>query len=115
MEIKPAFVTIKDHKPEFPRRVKCRLINPTKTHVAKISKKLLDNINNEIRSKTTLKQWKNTQELLKWYKKIENKNNKIFIKFDRHGDYSPKSNLAEKKRSLANLQTEKRSLAKFGE
>ena len=82
LEVKPAFVTIKDHKADFPRSVKCRLINPTKTHLAKMSKAILDKINNEIRNRTKLKQWKNTGEVLDWYKKMSNKCNKIFIKFD---------------------------------
>ena len=33
-----AFLTIKDHKPNFPSKVECRLINPAKSNIGKISK-----------------------------------------------------------------------------
>ena len=36
---KCAFITIKDHKPGFPNEVKCRLLNPCKSEIGKISKK----------------------------------------------------------------------------
>ena len=32
------YVTIKDHKEGFPEKISCRLINPSKTDVEKISK-----------------------------------------------------------------------------
>ena len=35
-----AFITIKDHKPNFQTNTKCRLINPAKTQIGKISKQL---------------------------------------------------------------------------
>ena len=37
-----AYVTIKDHKEGFPNKISCRLINPSKTNVGKISKQILD-------------------------------------------------------------------------
>ena len=42
----PAFVTIKDHKDDFPGRIKCRLINPSKTQIGIISKNILEKVNN---------------------------------------------------------------------
>ena len=33
-----AFININDHKPNFPNNIKCRLINPAKSEVGKISK-----------------------------------------------------------------------------
>ena len=36
-----AFITLKDHKPNFQNVEKCRLLNPTKSEVGKISKKIL--------------------------------------------------------------------------
>ena len=39
-----AFVTIKDHKPNFPNNIKCRLINPVKSNLGKISKQILQEI-----------------------------------------------------------------------
>ena len=35
-----AFLTVKDHKPYFSGRVQCRLINPAKANIGKISKEL---------------------------------------------------------------------------
>ena len=36
-----AYVTIKDHKEGFPDKISCRLINPSKTDIGKISKQIL--------------------------------------------------------------------------
>ena len=35
-----AYVTIKYHKEEFPDKISCRLINPSKTDIGKISKQI---------------------------------------------------------------------------
>jgi hypothetical protein len=42
---KTAFITLKDHKPNFQNKPTCRLINPTKSEIGKISKKILEKIN----------------------------------------------------------------------
>ena len=47
-----AFVTLKDHKDNFHRNTPCRLINPAKSEIGKISKQYLDNINYSIRQKS---------------------------------------------------------------
>ena len=36
-----AFISIKDHKPKFPRNIQCRLLNPCKSEVGKISRQYL--------------------------------------------------------------------------
>lgn len=77
-----AFITIKDHKEQFPNTIKCRLINPAKTHIGKISKNILDKINCIIRQRTGLTQWKNSFEVIKWFDKIDNKSRKCFVCFD---------------------------------
>ena len=46
-----AFITLKDHKQNFTNKPTCRLINPTKSEIGKISKKILDNINQLVRKK----------------------------------------------------------------
>ena len=38
---KEAFITFKDHNPNFINNPKCRLINPAKSNISKVSKKLL--------------------------------------------------------------------------
>ena len=40
------FITVKDHEDNFPNFLTFRLINPFKSEIGKISKSLLDNINN---------------------------------------------------------------------
>ena len=77
-----AFITLKDHKPNFGNNPKCRLINPAKSEIGMISKKCLDKINKVIRSKANLHQWRNTSEVISWFKNIPNKYNCKFIKFD---------------------------------
>ena len=49
-----AFITIKGHKPNFPNSVACRLLNPCKSEISKVSNVYLENINNSIRSSTNL-------------------------------------------------------------
>ena len=79
---KPAYITLKDHKPQFPNNIKCRLINPTKTNIGKVSKQILDKVNTALKTKLKLGQLKNTQEALDWFKNLENKNRLQFIQMD---------------------------------
>ena len=41
-----AFITLKNHKPNFANNPTCHLINPAKSEIGKISKKILDRVNN---------------------------------------------------------------------
>ena len=77
-----AFVTIKDHKEHFERDKKCRLINPAKSQIGKISKQLLQEINKEVREVTGLTQWQSTKAALDWFKQIPDKKEKRFIQMD---------------------------------
>ena len=79
---KGAFITLKDHKPNFADKQTCRLINPTKPEIGKISKRILDRINNKIARTSTSNQWKNTASVIEWFKAIENKQHHSFICFD---------------------------------
>ena len=54
---KEAFITSKDHKPNFPKNLACRLLNHCKSQIDKVSKVYLENINNLIRSSINLNQW----------------------------------------------------------
>ena len=76
------FLSIKDHKDNFPKRVACRLVNPAKSNTGKISKQIIDRINKELRSELNVNQWTNTNEVIKWFHDIKDKNKKMFIKFD---------------------------------
>ena len=67
-----AFITFKDHKPNFDNNPTCRLINPTKAEIGKISKRILDCINTKVVHTLQLNQWKNTKAVL-------NRNSKTII------------------------------------
>lgn len=77
-----AFITLKDHKTNFANNPKCRLINPAKSEIGKISKSHLDRINRTIRSNTNLCQWRNTSAVIEWFNALPQKRNSKFIKFD---------------------------------
>ena len=55
-----AFITLKDYKQNFPNNIKCRLINPAKSNLGKISKQILEKINYKIRQFTGVLQWRGT-------------------------------------------------------
>ena len=75
-------MTIKDHKENFEREKKCRLINPAKSQIGKISKQLLQQINVEVREATGLTQWQSTKAALDWFENIPNKKRMRFIQMD---------------------------------
>ena len=77
-----AFLTLKDHKPDFENHTKCRLINPAKSDVGKISKSILDTVNSKIRKQTGVNQWRNSSDTIAWFQSIPLKNRKSFISFD---------------------------------
>ena len=79
-----AFITLKDHDSEFrtSKALKCRLINPAKSELGKISKKKLERINREIRSKTQLNQWQSNISVKKWFMKLKNSKSLSFLIFD---------------------------------
>lgn len=79
---KNAYITVKDHKDNFPNNVKCRLINPAKSNVGKISQQILQNMNKQIRETLNLKQWRSTSDTLKWFKNLRNKTRLKFIQLD---------------------------------
>ena len=79
---KPAFITLKDHKSNFQNNPTCRLINPTKSEIGIISKKILDRINQEVTEKTKVNNWKNSQSVIEWFRKLKNKTQRRFISFD---------------------------------
>ena len=102
-ERKPACITLDDHKPNFDNNQKCRLINPIKSEVGKISKVLLDKISNEMWCKTNLNQWRSTKSVIDWFQNLNAQSNTKFIKFDIVNFYSSISeNLLEDAIAFAN-------------
>ena len=77
-----AFITLKDHKPNFPNNIKCRLINPAKSNLGKISKKILQKINSKIRQSTGVLQWRGTPAVISWFKNFPYKERCKFLTFD---------------------------------
>ena len=82
MAKKNAFITLRDHKENFDSNPKCRLLNPAKSELGKVGKVILDTINDNIRSKIYVNQWKSSQSVVAWFKAIENKPNHTFLSFD---------------------------------
>ena len=68
-----AYIAVKDHKDAFPNKTPCRLINPSKSSIGKISETILDRINKSVVTSTKINQWKNTSSVIEWFKKINNK------------------------------------------
>ena len=78
----PAFITLKDHKDNFQSSLHCRLINPSKSELGKVSKSILENINQHLVKLLHLNQWKNSASIIEWFRNIKDKKNCTFIKFD---------------------------------
>ena len=77
-----SFITIKDHKDNFENNTKCRLINPAKSDLGKISKKILTKLVTSLKERTNLNLWKNSDSVIEWFKNLDNKNSLTFIQFD---------------------------------
>ena len=69
------FITLKDHKANFLNNPKTRLLNPAKNELGRISKAILNKINLNLRNITKVNQWKNTNDVISWFKSIGNKQN----------------------------------------
>ena len=75
----PAFITLKELKPDFRQNPLCRLINPSKLIVSKL---IIEKINKKLISDFHFNQWKNTDSVLKWFIDISNKKDSSFIQLD---------------------------------
>ena len=71
-----------NHKNNFMDKKPCRLINPAKTDVGKVSKVVVEELTSKIREKTSLNQWKSTPDVIKWFNRINKKMIYKFFKFD---------------------------------
>jgi len=77
-----AYITLKDHKENFPNNPKCRLINPAKSEIGIVSKKLLETIISKVQQKTKCNQWRNTNTVINWFKLIPQKEKCKFLQLD---------------------------------
>ena len=82
MANKAAYVTLKDHKPNFNNDPSCRLTNPTKSEIGHISKNILTKIIKAIVDKNNTNLWRNTRSVLDWFKNTNHKQDSYFICFD---------------------------------
>ena len=62
-----ANITLKDTKPNFRESPSCRLINPTKTEIGKISKQIPSNFVAKVKASTKYNHWKNTDAVIWWF------------------------------------------------
>ena len=83
-----AYITFKDHKENFSNNLPCRLINPAKSEIGKISRKILQHHNEIIRNATGYQQWRETSSVIDWFQEIRNKKKCRFLSFDIK-DYFP--------------------------
>ena len=79
---KEPFVTLKDHKDNFSNNPTCRLINPAKTEIGKVSKQIIDRIVKKTAECNNVNLWKKTTDVTSWFKNIPNKDKATFINFD---------------------------------
>ena len=82
------YITVKDHKKEFPEKPSFRLINPSKSEIGKNQYIILDKVNKVVIESTKLNQWKNTDIVIKWFKEMNYKRKTSFIIFDIESFYS---------------------------
>ena len=76
-----SFITLKVHKENFRDKLTCRLINPCKPEIPKISRQLLEKIVKAVKDKTKFNHWKNTNDVIKWFGDIPIKKSHSFIAF----------------------------------
>ena len=76
-----SYITLKDHKESFPNNPKCRLINPSKSELGKVSKGILTKIVDAVRKSTQYNHWKNSESVINWFANLKEKQRLSFIPF----------------------------------
>ncbi|CAI9724927.1 Hypothetical predicted protein [Octopus vulgaris] len=82
LRVKPPHFTLKDHKKNFYNKPSVRLINPTKSDIGSVSKKILDRILPKIREASPLPLWNRTSEAITWFRDLPDKSNTRFLQLD---------------------------------
>ena len=82
MALQQSFLTLKDHKEDFPGKLSFRLINPAKSNLGRISKSILDRANRKVREETGFQQWRSTKDVLGWFGQLDDKKSLLWLKFD---------------------------------
>ena len=76
------FITIKDHKSDFKTNPECRLINPAKTQIGRVSKIIVQEICDSLRLALNINQWRSTKDCIKWFEECDKDDRCSFIKYD---------------------------------
>ena len=77
-----AYVQLKDHKQNFRNNPTFRLVNTNKSELGRVAKQKLQEINTQVKNSFQSNQWRNTQEVISWFKEIQNKERCHFLQFD---------------------------------
>ena len=76
-----AFISIKDHKSNFPNNIQCRLINPARNNLGKVTQRIIRSAVKSIKETTSLHLWMGTNEVLEWYE-ANKQTGETFIQYD---------------------------------
>ena len=76
-----AFISIKDHKSNFPNKIQCRLINPARNNLGKVAQQIIRSAVKSIKEKSGLNLWMGTNDVLDWYK-TNMHTGTLFIQYD---------------------------------
>ena len=76
------YIKLKDNKENFHASTSCRLMNPYKSEIGKISKRILEKINNNLLAKLNINQCRDTSQIIDWFKELEYKSKSKFIQLD---------------------------------
>ena len=76
------FITLKDRKENFQNNPSVRLTNPAKNELGSLSKFIRQAVNKDLMNKLNLNQWKNTEDVIDWFKSLNDKQLCKFVIFD---------------------------------
>ena len=76
------FITLKDHKENFRSSHPCRLINPSKSELEKVSKAIVEKVNTILVDSLKVNQWKDTDNVINWFNAVKDKSQHCFIQLD---------------------------------
>ena len=78
------FVSVKDHKQNFLSTPRCRLINPAKTDLGKVSKLILEKVVQNVNGSLDYNQWRKTKDVTDWFQGLIALNDTAmrFIQYD---------------------------------
>ena len=79
---KEPFITLKDHKENFENNPTCRLINPSKSELGRVSKQITEQMVKQTAESARVNLWRKTTDVVNWFEDIQNKESTVFINFD---------------------------------